>query len=255
MLLSLGVLVGSCDNGKRKKNTGDIVNNESSVAVNQANLTMPGAPYQQVQGDNISLKLEILPFDKNKLPQVMQKYQGKLVNGAHWRDKNGEQWVILTETGEIVDKKGEADTSGRMIDEPDTRAEAYAYFWVKKEDTYVMYRKDQWIEKCGPLDVMAMFHKKGFTVTDVDKNGWAEITLTYFHYCRSDVSPADLTLRVIEQDKFYEMHGTAELRMGKEKDAFVMKATRKEGSFAKAPATFKDHIDQIWEKVKVEKLG
>ncbi|OJJ23759.1 hypothetical protein BKI52_05260 [marine bacterium AO1-C] len=253
-LLAIVVFLGSCGNGKRKKNAKDIISSETNLPTNLADLAMTGGLYKEVKGDNISLKLEILPFNKDKLPKVMQKYEGKLLNGAHWRDKNGEQWLILTETGEIEEKKGKTDTSGHMVEPPSTRAEAHAYFWVKKHDSYVAYRKDQWVEKCGPLDVFASFHKNGFTITDLDKNGLAEITLTYVHYCRSDVSPYDLTLRLIEREKLYEMHGTAELKMGVDKDAFVIKATRKDGNFTKAPAAFKTHIDQIWEKVKVEKL-
>lgn len=249
--LIISLLAWGCGDGKRKKtNKGEGVNTSST----QADLGLPQALFKEIKGDNVALKLEVLPFDKNKIPKVMQKYEGKLVNGAHWRDKNGEQWLILTETGEIQEKKGKTDTSGHMIEEPSTSAEAHAYFWVKKHDSYVTYRKDQWIEKCGPFDVLAVFLKKGFTVTDVDKNGWAEITLTYKHYCKSDVSPSELTLRMIERDKLYEMYGTTELKMGLEADAFVMKATRKDGSFAKAPVAFKTHIDKIWEKVKVENL-
>ena len=253
-LLAIGVFIGSCGDGKRKKNAKDIISTEADLPANQAELALIGGLYKEVKGDNISLKLEMLPFDKNKLPKALQKYDGKLVNGAHWKDKNGEQWVILTETGEIEEKKGKTDTSGHMVEPPSTRAEAYAYFWVKKQDAYIAYRQDMWIEKCGPFDVLASFHKNGFTITDVDKNGWAEVTLTYIHYCRSDVSPYDLTLRMIEREKLFEMHGTAELKMGQSKDAFVIKATRKDGNFTKAPAAFKTHIDQIWEKVKVEKL-
>ena len=116
------------------------------------------------------------------------------------------------------------------------------------------YRHDFWIEKCGPFDVLAEFIKEGFSITDVNKNGLAEVTLTYKHYCKSDVSPSDLTLRMIEKEKVYEMAGTTKLDMGKYGGDMVVGGIRKEGTFAKAPTAFKAYIDKVWKKVVVEKL-
>lgn len=254
VLLLVAGLMMQCSSDKKKKK----LSSPQTASINNPNKwgeqTMPSDLFKAIKGDNPSIKLEILSFDKNKVPKVMQKYKGKLVNGGHWRDKGGEHWVLLTETGKIEEKKGSTDTSGHLVEEPMASAEAHAYFWVKKHNSYVAYRQDYWIEKCGPFDVLAEFIPKGFGISDVNNNGQAEITLTYKHYCRSDVSPADLTLRMIEQDKVYEMHGTARLRTGTQPDAFVIKSTRKEGGFAKAPAAFKTHIDKVWEKVKEEKL-
>lgn len=247
-LVMLSILVLSCDTKKRKKK--DKTFTELSLP-NKLQTGLVNTLFKDIKGDNASLKLEILPFDKNKVPQVMQKYKGKLVEGAHWKDKNGEQWLLLTETGEIEKKKGKTDTSGHLVEEPEVMAEAYAYFWVKKHESYVQYRQDFWIEPCGPFDVLAEFHKKGFTVTDVDKNGWAEVTLTYKHYCKSDVSPSDLTLRMIEQDKVYELHGTTKIDMGQ---AMKIGGKRKDGNFVKAPKAFKTHIDKIWKAVVIEKI-
>lgn len=254
VLVLVSGLVMSCDNGKKKKKTSTQTAAIAGNKVGEQAAAMASGAFKAIKGDNPSVKLEILPFDKNKVPKAMQKYKGKLVNGAHWRDKGGEHWLLLTQTGTIEEKKGTTDTSGNLTEEGMTSAEAHAYFWVKKHNSYVAYRQDYWIEKCGPLDVLAEFLPKGFSITDLNNNGQAEITLTYKHYCRSDVSPADLTLRMIEQDKVYEMHGTCKLRMGTQADAHVIKSTRKEGTFAKAPAPFKAHIDKVWEKVKEEKL-
>ncbi|WP_045113807.1 M949_RS01915 family surface polysaccharide biosynthesis protein [Microscilla marina] len=257
VLLLAGGLTAGCDNGKKKKKTttnDTVATKPKTDKTDESQTTKEEALFQDVKGDNPSIKLEILPFDKNKLPKLMQKYKGKLVNGGHWRDKGGEHWVLLTETGKIEEKKGKTDTSGHLIEEPMVSAEAHAYFWVKKHDSYINYRRDYWIEKCGPFDVLAEFLPQGFSITDVNNNGKAEVTLTYKHYCRSDVSPANLTLRMIEAKKMYEMHGTTRLRTGTQEDAYVIKSTRKAGTFIQAPATFHTHVNEVWEKVEEEKL-
>ena len=104
ILLIISVLVLGCGSKKKRK----AVNNEgdTEAKASKEQLAMEGNLFKEVKGDNASLKLEILPFDKNKVPKVMRKYNGKLMNGGHWRDKGGEHWLLLTETGEIEEKKG-----------------------------------------------------------------------------------------------------------------------------------------------------
>jgi hypothetical protein len=151
-------------------------------------------------------KISILKFDARSLPAGIS-YQGKIVNGARWTDSNGENILVLTQTGKFP-------TKGKkyMEDEdPCYDAEVYAYNYVIKGGKVSLLWKITDFERDCPFDLYAGFMKGTLSVTDLDSNGVAESSFLYKLSCRSDVSPAGLKLIMHEGATKYAIRGATKL--------------------------------------------
>jgi hypothetical protein len=150
-------------------------------------------------------KISILNFDARSLPGEI-RYQGKIVMGARWMDSNGENFLLLTQTGKFRSKgKAEADM-GIPFD-----AEVYGYNYVKKDGAVSLLWKITDFERECAFDLYAGFLKNSLVITDLDSNGVAESSFLYKLSCRSDVSPATLKLMMHEGATKYAIRGTTKV--------------------------------------------
>lgn len=150
-------------------------------------------------------KVEFLPFDKKAFsPQI--QLQGQIVSGARWRDRNGENLLLLTQTGKIPQR---AECGKYELCYYD--AEAYAYHYVVRADGATLLWKLTDFQRDCPFDLYAGFILESVTVTDLDSDGEAESTFLYKLSCRSDVSPADLKLIMHEGKDKFAIRGTTKL--------------------------------------------
>ncbi|HEY0021790.1 MAG TPA: hypothetical protein VGB24_02740 [Longimicrobium sp.] len=148
--------------------------------------------------------LELLSFDPEALPPNAD-VTGNVVDGARWRDANGENVVVLAETGEFP-SAGECDT-----DPPCRDAEIRAYHFARNGSTW----KRLWLvtdfqRECD-FDLIAEFVKGSLSVTDLDHDGVGESTFLYALACTSDVSPSTLKLIMHEGQAKYAIRGTTDL--------------------------------------------
>ncbi len=65
---------------------------------------------------------------------------------------------------------------------------------------------------CEMGDLTAKFHDAAFSVTDLDRDGVAEVTFGYELACRSDVSPATYKLVLLENGKKFILRGETKIR-------------------------------------------
>jgi hypothetical protein len=147
-------------------------------------------------------KISIMSFDARSLPGEI-RYQGKIVNGARWIDNNGENFLLLTQTGKIPSKE-----KSKVEGEGSFDAEIYAYDFVKNGNKVSLLWKITDSERNCSFDLYAGFLKGALFITDLDSNGVAESLFLYKHSCRSDVSPAALKLIMHEGVTKYAIRGT-----------------------------------------------
>ena len=150
-------------------------------------------------------KISILNFDARSLPGEI-RYQGKIVMGARWTDSNGENILLLTQTGKFPSKGKCVADGGRCFD-----AEVYAYNYVRKDGDVSLLWKITDFERDCSFDLYAGFVKEALFITDLDSNGVAESLFLYKLSCRSDVSPAVLKLIMHEGATKYAIRGTTKL--------------------------------------------
>jgi hypothetical protein len=189
-------------------------------------------------------QVKLTKLDKKIIPASIQ-YTGKIIDAVRWTDNSGDHIVITTETGEI-DGKDKEGTDNRS-------AFLYAYQYVIKQDsTTLKWKLADFVKECQ-FDITAGFVKNSFSVTDLDKNGEAEIWLMYRTVCRSDVSPADMKIIMYEAGKKHAMRGTNKVKVS-ETD-FTGGEYSFDEAFKKAPDAFRKHAEQLWKKNILETWG
>jgi hypothetical protein len=197
-------------------------------------------------------QIQILAFAPKALPQEI-RYQGEVVAGARWLDKNGENLLLLCETGPV---KSPVSPKSREnpYDEAGMTAGLHAYHYVKVKEQYALLWKLYDSVKICPFDLEAAFLPNSLTITDLDDNGIAESTFLYKLGCRSDVSPVRLKLIMHEGREKYAIRGRTvvpttvpEKKLGGEKSI--------NPAFRRAPKVFLDHALRQWQIFVAEKFG
>lgn len=199
------------------------------------------------------------------------KVQGKVQEAWKWTDKLGENIFIVSAIAPHEEKNG---------DEEGSSAEIHAYHYTKSasDADYVA----SWVmndeEKLCPVDLTLEFAPGSTTITDVDKNGIAEIKIQHSKACRGDVSPAEMYLDLYENGVKYALKGTMWIQEGPEfkynvtendvnienlpklkdeSEEYLRSLGRyqSEKSFAGAPPEFLAYAKSEWLKYSKEKMG
>lgn len=237
LFVSLAIIAG-CGKGNKnnesEKKTDD-KKTETTEQTKQPEGTNNTDP--QNAGDNGS-DLTGLTYDV-KLPSGI-KYDGKIVASAKWTDKNGDNYIIVTE-GEEKNQNGDE----RM-------KEMFGYqFIVKGDDSKQLWKINDFIKDC-PVDITLEYMPKSLSVTDLDKNGIAETTFLYRMSCKGDVSEDDMKLMMHEGETKLAIRGSMKLKMAGETYGGEMKVDK---SFDSAPKEFLSYAKEQWNKYQTEKIG
>jgi hypothetical protein len=186
--------------------------------------------------------LVINKIDSTQFPKTI-KYEGFIKNAVRWKDKLGDNIVITTETGIYTSKKFKHEA------EDSSDAELFAYHYIisnnEVKQTWKVY---DYISDC-PVDIVASFVKNTFKVTDLDNNGIAEVWLMYKTVCHGDVSPSNMKIIMYEGNNKYAMRGENKVQVGSDendKKSFIGGEFKMDESFKKAPKTFKDYAESLW---------
>ncbi len=190
------------------------------------------------QKTNTTDGIKNLVMEAGKLPASV-KYDGKIVGGARWEDKNGQNVLIVCET--------EEKTTG------DNRSkELFAYQYILNgDDAKQLWKVNDFVKDC-PVDLMLSLIPKSITVTDINKDGIAENTFIYRMSCKGDVSPDDMKLIMHEGENKYAIRGSMIQVMDGKKYGGDMKP---DPSFDKGPAGFFAYARDQWKKFETEKIG
>ena len=186
--------------------------------------------------------IKVNQLQKDALPKSI-RYAGKLVNAVSYRDKNGENIVITTETG-ITNARG-ANADGFR------EAALYGYHYIIEHSVPKMtWQMHDFVEQC-PVDLDASYIPGTFAVTDLNNDGLAEVWLMYKTVCHGDVSPSNMKIIMHEGDKKYAMRGT---------DRVKVSNTEMTGGeytfddvFKAGPKVFSIYAEQLWKSNMVEK--
>ena len=172
-------------------------------------------------------------------------YKGKdledLVLSKAWTDANGTNVFLMIEREAIQTPDPDMPTSRRTL---------RAYHYVGTPGNYKLVReiKDE-TANCG-FDIRARFDEKTFTLSDIDHDGYAEITFVYRLGCTSDLSPDELKLMMLENGDKYAIRGNTSIRYEENAPLFGGE-TKVDPSFDKAPEGFLAHARQIWDKAQM----
>lgn len=191
-----------------------------------------------------SLLLSLLPqiclaqftvtnLNKNSIPKSIH-YEGNIINVARWTDGLGDHIVITTETGKVKSK------SNHNYGE----AALYAYHYaVKGDDMKLTWRVQDFVKDCE-LDLKANFIKNSFAVTDLDKNGKAEVWIMYETICTGDISPSTMKIIMYEDEKKYAIRGKRKAKISATE--YIGGEYTFDEAFKKAPKVFRQYAINLW---------
>ncbi len=199
-----------------------------------------------------STPIQILAFDPKALPAEI-RYQGEVVAGARWLDKNGENLLLLCESGPLkspIQELGEDDAKDARL---------YGYHYVKNKDRYqLLWKLYDYMNFCR-FDLSAVFIRKSLIITDLDGNGIAESTFIYRLGCRSDIHPLQLKLIMHEGPAKYALRGETLVNVGAPPgggpDRMVGGLNKIDPAFRRAPKVFLDHALKQWKTYEKDTFG
>jgi hypothetical protein len=141
--------------------------------------------------DMVAIKQEIIKTEE--LPSYA-KLDGTKKSAWTWTDKNGTNYLLFSETGIV---SNEDHSSAKIM---------VGHWSESKGDHQLLQRSEAEVDSCE-FDVTLAFIKESISVTDLDKDGTAEVSFMYRKACRSDVSPAELVFIMNEGKDRYVLGG------------------------------------------------
>lgn len=196
-------------------------------------------------------KIQTLAFNPKALPQEI-RYKGKVVAGARWLDKKGENLLLLCETGSF-NSPVPPNSKKNPYGDWGMAAELYAYHYAKIKEKFTLLWKLNDSMKICPLDLEATFLPNSLSITDLDHNSVAESTFLYKLGCRGGLDPVQLILIIHEGKAKYALRGETMVPTGPGKKLGGQKTI--DPAFRRAPKAFLDHALQQWNAFVEEKFG
>ena len=186
-------------------------------------------------------QFKLTKLDKNAVPKNIQ-YTGNFVQAVRWTDNPGDNIVILTLTGKTQRKNAPDDgySDGAL----------YVYHYlVSSDSTTRTWRIYDYVKEC-PVDMFLNFVDKTFTVTDLNKDGKAEVWVMYKVSCQGDVSPVPMKIIMYQDNKKFSVRGTTRVKVSA--TDYMGGAYSFDEAFKNAPAEFRQYAAKLWKQHKTE---
>lgn len=178
----------------------------------------------------------VTKLNQNKLSKDI-KTEGKINEVLGFSDNLGEHIIITSETGIYQNTKFKHENDGQD-------AELFAYHFVKKQDSLkLIWKVYDFIKDC-PVDIEASFIKNTLQVTDLNKNGVAEIWLMYKTVCHGDVSPSDLKIIMYEGNQKHAMRGQTKVKISEKE--YIGGTYKFDKVFENSSDAFKNFAKKLW---------
>ena len=186
-------------------------------------------------------QFNVTNLDKNTIPKSIH-YTGKLVQAVRWTDSTGDNIIILTATGNIPSK----DSS----DEGFSDADLYTYhFLISGDSIKQTWRVSDHIKDCS-FDIFLYFIDKAFVVTDLNKDGKAEVWIMYKVSCQSDVSPIPMKIIMYQDNKKFAARVTTKVKISA--NEYIGGKFNFDDAFKNGPAEFRQYAEKLWKQHIVE---
>jgi hypothetical protein len=208
------------------------------------------------KGENENIKIE--KEEKPSLEIITEKisqenlpkeilFEGKPKEITKLKDLKGEHIILLTETGEVPSPKKINDNEE---EERDFRIFAYDYLLDKNDNKYKLNWKIQdFVSNCE-FDLIVGFLNDTFKITDLDKNGIAEVWTMYQMGCVSDVSPIDKKIIMYQGKQKFALRGTSVVNPG---DGKIGGEYKLDENMNNAPKEIKAFAIEMWKKNSLQK--
>jgi hypothetical protein len=180
-----------------------------------------------------SAQVRVVHLHENDIPKNMP-YKGVLTDALQYTDKEGTHVVIMAE-----------DVTADKDNDDLRKASIYAFCYLKNgSSATLLWKMYDFTDVCEE-DLEATYKDNAY-ITDLDKNGMAEVWLTYIDACKGDVSPSEMKIIMHEGAKKFAIRGTTRVNVGGGK--YMGGSYTFDEAFKGAPQSFRDYATQLWKK-------
>jgi len=184
-------------------------------------------------------QFKLTKLDKNSISKNIL-YTGNIVQAVRWTDNTGDNIVVLTLT-EKTESKNEPE-------EGYSNGSLYAYHYLLSSDSAKQtWRVNDYVKEC-PVDMFLNFVDKSFAVTDLNKDGKAEVWIMYKVSCRGDISPISMKIIMYQDNNKFAVRGTTRVKLS-ESD-YIGGEYSFDEAFKKAPKEFQHYAENLWKRHK-----
>jgi hypothetical protein len=186
-------------------------------------------------------QFKLTKLDKNSIPKSIQ-YIGNIVDAVRWTDNTGDNIVILTSTDKTQSENAPDDgySDGAL----------YAYHYLVSGDSIKQtWKVYDYVKEC-PVDMFLYFVDKTFAVTDLNKDGKAEVWVMYKVSCQGDVSPIPMKIIMYQDNKKFAVRGTTRVKVSA--TDYLGGEYSFDEAFKNAPAEFRQYAEKLWKQHKIE---
>lgn len=189
-------------------------------------------------------QFKLTKLDKNSIPKTIQ-YTGNIFQTVRWTDNTGDNIVILTVTDKTQSKN--------LPDDGYSDRALYAYHYLVSGDNIKQtWRVYDYVKEC-PVDMFLNFVDKTFAVTDLNKDGNAEVWIMYKVSCQGDASPIPMKIIMYQDNRKFAVRGTTRVKVSA--TDFMGGEYFFDEAFKNAPAEFRQYAEKLWKQNKNETWG
>ncbi len=175
-------------------------------------------------------------FDKSLISLL--KIEGEIVDARVWTDSIGENVLVLSQLKDsILEEEGPPSRETRLM----------AKHFVSEGGNYRLLYEINEVESDCSFENRAAFSTSLLAVTDLDKNGIAEIIVVYRLGCSSELSPDPLRLVLTENGNQHKITGSTIADYAEWKDGGE---THLDPSFEKLNEAQRSEAMRIWGKAQ-----
>lgn len=204
-------------------------------------MKIPGLLLALILTQTCLAQFKVTKLDKNTVPKNIQ-YNGNIVQMVRWTDRTGDNIVLLTATDATQSKNAPDDSNS-------DRALYVYHFLVSGDSIKQTWKAYDYVKEC-PVDMDLYFVDKAFAVTDLNKDGRAEVWIMYKASCHGDVSPIPMKIIMYQDNKKFAVRGTTKVQVSANEykgGKFALDDAFKEG-----PTEFREYAEKLWKQHEVE---
>ena len=168
---------------------------------------------------------------------------GQLMAARRIRDQAGEHVLVLNRQ---AGPSPASPKSGRV-----EHIELHAAYYSRQHSGWIQDLTVRDLVDCPGLDLAADFFLSSITITDINRDGKAEVTIPYKLFCGGGIDPYTVKVILREGPLKLAIRGESEVRLTGQ-PAFGGGHDYDKALLTPAYSAYKTHMDQIWTTVSAD---